>query len=344
MSLDIIKEQRIIRTLFYSVIQSAELLKDNKELSSKFVTIISKFIHERSLIDEGTRDVKEVILELLEVLGWKSTKIDLNLDKEEGKIFLGKNRYIAKEIADSEGTLLVLRAFLEGLCYVIFNAPVQANVSLSLSAESQYNVTFLKVKSKEPQIKEIISATPKEAFDRSVHESFAVESIFYPIFTRELPMFILFEVLWKVITESYIANYTAEEEEIKTALKNPTMDNLSFIMLKLTENESEGDIQNTAEIIGEFFVKLLKTKTTGQLFDFLQTTIRDKHATSYLIYYECRQFCADRKFVNRCTFIRGLWIGILSEIFGLQLKVKELLHAGKRDSYCMLELTVKKDN
>ncbi|HUT80195.1 MAG TPA: hypothetical protein VMZ29_03255 [Candidatus Bathyarchaeia archaeon] len=344
MSLDIIKEQRIIRTLFFSVIQSAELLKDNKDLTSKFISIISKFIRERSLVDEGIRDVKEVILELLETLGWKSVKIDYNLEKGTGKIFLGKNRYIAKEIADSEGTLIVLQAYLEGICYNIFNAPVQANVTLSLSSESQYDVVFKKIIIKESEIKEVVSAVPRELSDRSIHESFTIDSIFNPLFTRELPSFILFEAIWKVITESYIANYTAEEEETKTALKNPSMENLSFIIMKLTETESEADIQNTAEIVGEFFVKLLKTKTTGQLFDYLQTTLRDKHANSYLLYYECRLFCADKKFVNRCTFIRGLWVGILSEIFGIQLKTKELLHAGKRDSYCMLELAPKKDD
>ncbi len=343
MSLDIIKEQRIIRTLFYSVIQSAELLKDNKELTNKFISTISKFIRERSLIDEGTRDIKEIIHELLEILGWKSAKIDYNLERGDGKIYLGKNRYITKEIADSDGTLLVLRAFLEGICYPIFNAPVQAKVVLSLTAESHYNVTFQKVKSLESEVKEIVSATPKEIFDKTIHETFTIESIFNPIFTRDLPKVILFESLWKVITESYIANYSAEEEEIKTALKNPTMENLSFIILRLTESEPENDILNTAEIVGEFLVKLLNTKTTGQLYDTLQPTLRDKHAASYLLYYDCRIFCADRKFVNRCTFVRGLWIGILSEIFGLPLKIKELLHAGKRDSYCMLEIAIDKD-
>ncbi|MHA1210960.1 MAG: hypothetical protein ACTSSH_00735, partial [Candidatus Heimdallarchaeota archaeon] len=115
-------------------------------------------------------------------------------------------------------------------------------------------------------------------------------------------------------------------------------ENLSIIILKLTEQISEEEIMSMADIVGEFFVRILSTKISSPLFEKLQSTLRDKHATSYLIYYECRHFCADKQFVNRCTFIRGMWVGILSELYGQPIKVIELMHAGKRDTYCMVEL------
>ncbi len=121
------------------------------------------------------------------------------------------------------------------------------------------------------------------------------------------------------------------------------MVNLSRFITKIIEDETEEEILNLSELIGEFIVKILITKTNEPLIGLLQSTLQDCHADSYLIYYECRKFCAEKQLPNRCAFIRGMWVGILSEIFGIQIKIKELFHAGKRDRYCMVELTPEKN-
>ena len=49
MALDIIKEQRLIRTLFYSLIQSTDLIVDNNSKCEIFVSNVAKFVKERFL-------------------------------------------------------------------------------------------------------------------------------------------------------------------------------------------------------------------------------------------------------------------------------------------------------
>lgn len=339
MALDIIREQRMIRTLFYSLVQSADLLIDDNTKCEKFVSNVAKFIKEKTLRDDDTRDEKEIVSDLLETLGWKSSVINFNQDEGQGKVSLGQNRFFVKEIADSEGTLLVLQALFEGIGYFLLKNPVKAKAKLSLKSSSHYEVEFSRTKIVIEQIEEKPSLVPVEVTDRSIHSDLTVDKIFNPIFTKDIPDFILFETFWKVVTESYVANFSADANDpVNKALKNPTMTNLSFIIMKLIENEKEEEIVNMSEIVGEFLVKILSTKITDPLIGKLQSTLRDKHASSYLIYYDCRFFCAEKKFVNRCIFIRNMWVGILNEIFGRQVMIKELFHAGKRDKYCMLEL------
>lgn len=341
MALDIIKEQRLIRTLFYSLIQSADLIVDNNSKCEIFVSNVAKFVKERFLREDETRDEKEIVSELLVTLGWKSTVINFNQDEGHGKATLGQNRFFVKEIADSKGTLLVLQALFEGIGHFLLKNPVKAKAKLSLKSSSHYEVQFSrkKIVVEQKEEEEKPSLVPIEVADKSIHGALTIDKIFNPIFTRDIPDFMLFETFWKVVTESYVANFSADANDpVNKALKNPTMTNLSFIIMKLTENEKEEEIVNMSEIVGEFLVKILSTKITDSLINKLQSTLRDKHASSYLIYYDCRFFCAEKKFVNRCTFIRSMWVGILNEIFGRQVMIKELYHAGKRDKYCMLEL------
>ncbi|NPE08959.1 MAG: hypothetical protein GNW80_11815 [Asgard group archaeon] len=341
MALDIIREQRMIRTLFYSLVQSADLIVDDNSKCDIFVSNVGKFIKERTLREDETIDEKEIVSELLETLGWKSSVINFNKDEGHGKVTLGQNRFFVNEIADSKGTLLVLQALFVGIGHFLLENPVKVIAKLSLKSSSHYEVQFTRtmivVEHKEEEEKP--SLIPVEVTDKSIHVSLTIDKIFNPIFSKDIPNFILFETFWKVITESYVANFSADANDpVNKALKDPTMTNLSFIIMKLTENEKEDEIVNMSEIVGEFLVKILSTKITDPLIGKLQSTLRDKHASSYLIYYDCRSFCAEKKFVNRCTFIRNMWVGILNEIFGRQVMIKELYHAGKRDKYCMMEL------
>ncbi|MHA1121525.1 MAG: hypothetical protein ACTSPC_01770 [Candidatus Heimdallarchaeota archaeon] len=340
MALDIIREQRMIRALFYSLIQSADLIVDDSSKCGQFVSNVAKFIKERTLREEETGDEKEIVSDLLETLGWKNSVINFNQDEGHGKVTLGQNRFFVKEIADSKGTILVLQALIEGIGYFLLKNPVKAKAKLSLKSSSHYEVEFSRTKIVvEQKEEEKPSLVPVVEADKSIHVSLTIDKIFNPIFSKDIPDFILFETFWKVVTESYVANFSADANDpVNKALKNPTMTNLSFIIMKLTENEKEEEIINMSEIVGEFLVKILSTRITDPLINKLQSTLRDKHASSYLIYYDCRIFCAEKKFVNRCTFIQNMWVGILNEIFGRQIMIKEVLHAGKRDRYCMLEL------
>jgi len=339
MALDIIKEQRMIRTLFYSLLQSAELIADNEELSSSFVSNIEKFIRDRTIIEEGTRDIKEIATEFIDALGWRNTSINFDSTKGSGKIILGRNRYFVKELSDTPGTLLVIQAIFQGIGYHLFTAPTVAAAKLTFSTGSYYEINLQKLHEMDSETEAATTKTPNLSISETIHEGLTIDDMFNPIFQKSLPDVFLFEAAWKVITESYVANFSDANEEIKEALKKQSMTNLSKIINKITENEDEAEIMNLSELVGEFIVKILSSKINEPLITKLQTTLQDRHSESYLIYYECRKFCAGKKFVNRCTFIRSMWVGILSEIFGVQMKIKELFHAGKRDRYCMLELT-----
>lgn len=344
MALDIIKEQRLIRTLFYSLIQAADLISDNKELSLKFTANIEKYIRERLNFDEDTRETEEVIDELLEMLGWRNTGINVDLTAGTGKISLGKNRYIVKEVADIKGTLLMIEALFEGIGYHLLKGAVNTEVELSLTAGSQYDISLTRkvgaiIKEKVSDGK--VVDVPGE--DPTIHSSLTIESMFSPIFTRRIPDVLLFDTAWKVITESLVANVSPETDTtIKDMLKNESVANLSRFIRKLTGNESDEEIRNLSELVGEFIAKILSTKVGGPLIDQLQNTLQDRHANTYLIYYDCRTFCANKRFENRCKFIRGMWVGILGEIYGMPITIKEVLHAGKRDTYCMMELVPSK--
>ncbi|NHJ83854.1 MAG: hypothetical protein FK734_00245 [Asgard group archaeon] len=339
MALDIIKEQRMIRTLFFSLIESAELLQTSNDLSKKFKISISRYIRERTLLSDLDEDKIANITELLEILGWKSIKIDYNTNDDHGTVILGKNRFFVDEVADIKGTLLVLEAFIEGICAFLIGNPVDAKAEFSFSSTSHYLISFKKKAQLDLGMEERVTAIPKFEKDIANIENLTIEGMLSPIFSKEIPEVILFEVAWKVVTESFIANHpTANDDEIKQILQNPSMMNLSLIIMRLTESHADDEILAMAEIIGEFFAKILSTKVSGSLIERLQGTLSDTKLPNYLIYYECRLFCTDKKFVNRCHFIRGMWIGILSEILGRQLQIKELFHAGKRDKYCMIEL------
>jgi len=340
MAFDIIKEQRMIRTLFHSLISAANFVAENKEQREQFVKSVATFVRERSLVEDDTREKCDLIKETLETLGWKSVKIAYKEGDDQGKVHLGKNRYIPNDLADSNGVLLVLQGLFSGLCYHLVKGQVKVKAELSLLASSFYDISFVKSKDlilEVPETKKTPVPT-SETIDSSVHDNFSLEQLFNPIFTRDIPTMILFDTAWKVIRESYIANAPGSELNEQEELKEPSMKNLSRLIKKLTENVAEEEILNMAEIIGEFFAKLLKTKISEPLLNKLQPTLTDKHASSYLIYYECRHFCAENQFTNRCIFVRGMWVGILGEILGFPIKIKEVLHAGKRDRYCMLEL------
>jgi len=347
MALDIIKEQRLIRTLFYSLIQAAELISDNKELSQKFTANIEKYIRERLNFDEDTRETEEVIDELLEMLGWRNSIINVELTTGTGKVSLGKNRFIVKDVADVKGTLLMIEALFEGIGYHLLKGAVNAEAKLSLTAGSHYDISLtrkvgviIKEKVSDGKVVEV----PGE--DPTIHTSLTIESLFSPIFSRRIPDVLLFDTAWKVITESLVANVSPEtDSKIKDMLKNESVANLSRFIMKLTGDETDEEIRNLSELVGEFIAKILSTKIDGPLIDHLQNTLQDRHATTYLIYYDCRTFCANKRFENRCKFIRGMWVGILGEIYGMPITIKEVLHAGKRDTYCMMELiTSKKEN
>ena len=344
MSLDILKEQRMIQTLFFSLINSAELLIDDKEKSEEFVYKVERFVREKLISSGEESEVKKTIIEQLEIFGWRNVVLKYNASKGTGEVFLGKNKYIIKDVADSKGVLLVIQAFIEGTCYHLFTNPVKAEVTFSFSTGSHYTAKLSKKIEKytRDEIKRIRPTTISEG---AIHKNLTIESIFYPILSRDIPTLILFETTWKVISETFIANYSIEEdEELKEAIKTESMENMSRLVMKITEDESEEEIQNIAELIGEFIAKILATRVGGSLINKLQSTLADKNASSYLIYYECRSFCADNEFMNRCIFIRSLWVGMLSEIFGSPMMIKEVFHAGKRDRYCMIELAPKKSN
>ena len=275
MALDIIKEQRIIRTLFFSLIQSADIALKNKEQKDQFCTKIAKFI-QRTLLTEVTRDIKETITELLNTLGWKSIQINFDSDKGIGKIVLGKNRFFVNEVADTDGTYIVLEAFFKGICYHIFESEIDITATPSYSSGSYYEINFKKTTKIVKTEVEAPTSIPKIQTERSIHETLTNELIFGPIFNRDIPDVILFESLWKVITESYVANYSFEiDESFKESLKIPSLENISLIIMKLTENQSEKDLVNMAEIVGEFFVKLLSTKVSDPLISKLQSTLQD---------------------------------------------------------------------
>lgn len=344
MALDIIKEQRMIRTIFYSLLQSAELIADNKELSDAFVSNVEKFVRERAIIDEGTRETKEITTELLNAFGWKSISIHYDTNLGTGKVILGKNRYIIKEVTDNKGTLLFIQAIFQGIGYHLFNAPTAASVKLSFSTGSHYEITLQRLREASSDKTRDSSASSTLVDDTSIHGSLTIGDMFNPIFQKSLPEVFLFETAWKVITESYVANFSTDgDESLKEALKNESMVNLSRFITKIIADETEEEILNLSELVGEFIVKILITKTNEPLINVLQSTLQDRHASSYLIYYECRKFCAEKQLPNRCAFIRGMWVGILSEIFGIPIKIKELFHAGKRDRYCMMELVPEKN-
>ncbi len=344
MSLDILKEQRMIQTLFFSLINSAELLRDDKEKSEEFVYKVERFVREKMISRREDIEVKDIIIEQLEILGWRNVVLKYNVSKGTGEVFLGKNKYIVKDAADSEGVLLVIQAIIEGTSYHLFANPVKAEVTFSFSSGSHYTAKLSKKIEKFVQ-GETKRIRPTAISESVIHKNLTIESIFYPILSRDIPTIILFETTWKVISESFIANYSAEEdEELKEAIKTESMENMSRLVMKITEGETEEEIQNIAELIGEFIAKILATRVGGSLINKLQSTLTDKDASSYLIYYECRTFCADKEFTNRCIFIRSLWVGMLSEIFGYPIMKKEVFHAGKRDRYCMIELVPTKTN
>ena len=332
----------MIRTLFYSLLQSADLLVENKELSASFVSNIEKFVKERTIIEDETREIRELALEFLDALGWKSISLNFDENKGTGKVILGRNKYIVKELSDNEGTLLVIKAIFQGLGYHLFKAPTAATVKLAFGTNSHYEVLLQKLEESDEENEEIVTNVPDLRIGETIHENLSLDDIFNPIFQKNVPDEMLFEATWKVITESYVANFTDIDETMKGILKQGSVENLSRIINKMTETESESEIMNLSELVGEYIVKILITKIDEPLIKKLQSTLQDRHASSYLMYYECRKFCADKKFVNRCTFIRGMWVGILSEVFGTPIKIKELFHAGKRDRYCMLELVAEK--
>ncbi|MHA1440792.1 MAG: hypothetical protein ACTSPK_02870 [Candidatus Heimdallarchaeota archaeon] len=343
MALDILKEQRMIQTLFFSLINSAELLVDDKEKSEEFVYKVESFVREKLIVEGEESEVKDKIIEQLETLGWRNVVINYNAGSGTGEVYLGKNKYIVKDMANSDGVLLVIQGILEGTCYHLLESPVKANVSFTFSSGNHYLAKISKKIEKFGR-GEIRRMKPTAISESAIHQNLKIESIFYPIISRDIPTIILFETTWKVISESFIANYSTEEDELlKEAIKTESMENMSRIIMKITEGESDEEIQNIAELLGEFIAKILATRVGGSLEKKLQSTLADKNAESYLIYYECRAFCAEREFDKRCTFIRSLWVGMLSEIFGYQMKIKEVFHAGKRDRYCMIELAPKKD-
>ena len=341
MTFDILKDQRMKRTIFYSLIQAANLLVENNKNSEIFNNQIEKFLQEKVLFNEEI-EPKEKITELLDTFGWRHIVFEYNEESMKGSIKLGKNKYILSEIADSKGALIVIKALIEGICYQINKTPVEAEVHYSLSAGVQYDITFgpKKILTAEDIIR--IKKSSKYLDNDSMHEEFTIENLYSPIFSKEISPKILFEITWKVITESFVANVSGvEDEEVKKAIKNESMKSLSILIQELSEDESEEEIYNISEIIGEYIVKILKTRYKESLVEKLQTTLQDRNADNYLIYFDCRSFCAERNFDNRCLFIRGLWVGILSEIYGKTLKIKEVLHAGKRDRYCMIEILPK---
>ncbi|MHA1125864.1 MAG: hypothetical protein ACTSSB_12570 [Candidatus Heimdallarchaeota archaeon] len=343
MALDILKDQRMIQTLFFSLINSAELLVGDKEKSEEFVFRVERFVREKMISEGEEAEVKEKIIEQLEFLGWRNAVIKYNAGSGTGEIILGKNKYIVKDAADSEGVLLVIQGIIEGMCYHLLENPVKAEVSFSFSTGSHYTVKISK-KIERLAKGETRRIRPTAISEKALHQNLNIESMFYPILSKDIPSFIIFETTWKVISESLIANYSTEEDEIlKEAIKTESMENMSRLIMKITEDESEDEIRNVAELLGSFIAKILATRVGGSLEKKLQSTLLDSNASSYLIYYECRTFCADREFDKRCMFIRSLWVGMLSEIFGHPIMIKEVFHAGKRDRYCMIELEPKKD-
>ena len=343
MALDILKDQRMIQTLFFSLINSAELLVDDKEKSEEFVYKVESFVRDKMIVEGEESEVKDKIIEQLETLGWRNVVINYNAGAGTGEVYLGKNKYIVKDMANSDGVLLVIQGIIEGTCYHLLENPVKANVSFTFSSGNHYLAKISKKIEKfgRGETRRVRHTTITES---AIHQNLKIESMFYPIISRDIPTIILFETTWKVISESFIANYSTEEDELlKEAIKTESMENMSRIIMKITEDESDEEIHNIAELLGEFIAKILATRVGGSLEKKLQSTLTDKNAESFLIYYECRAFCAERQFDKRCTFIRSLWVGMLSEIFGHPMKIKEVFHAGKRDRYCMIELVPKKD-
>ncbi|MHA1435148.1 MAG: hypothetical protein ACTSO7_15000, partial [Candidatus Heimdallarchaeota archaeon] len=123
MALDILKDQRMIQTLFFSLINSAELLVGDKEKSEEFVFRVERFVREKMISEGEEAEVKEKIIEQLEFLGWRNAVIKYNAGSGTGEIILGKNKYIVKDAADSEGVLLVIQGIIEGMCYHLLENP-----------------------------------------------------------------------------------------------------------------------------------------------------------------------------------------------------------------------------
>lgn len=227
---------------------------------------------------------------------------------------------------------------MQGLSYHLFKAPVKANAFLSMKQGTFYEIDLTRVQRPTPKIKEKDRASPGKTAQELKISPLTIEDIFQPIFGKNISSSILFEALWKIISESFVAEYSdLAEEELEEALKEPSMKNLNLFIHKIITKEKKEEIPNVARLFGEFVVKILTTKLDRAVINYLQPTLRDRHAESYFIYYPKQSFCSNDQIPDRCVFIHGLWLSILEEIYGMPIEIKEVFHAGKRDQYCMVE-------
>ncbi|MBD3192026.1 MAG: hypothetical protein GF308_15370 [Candidatus Heimdallarchaeota archaeon] len=339
MSLEIIKTQRMIRTLYYSLITAAQLIHKNKGEAEKFTAKVESFIKNRIPLQTGKDTSNNEITEFIDTLGWRNVTIDFDSGLGHGKILLGRNRFFPKTLAESEGTLLVIQAIMQGLSYHLFKAPVKATAILSMKSGTFYEISLTHVQRTIPKTRrDKDTSSPGETAQELRISLLTIEDIFQPIFGKNISSSILFEALWKIISESFVAEYSdLDEEELEKALKDPSIKNLNLFIHKIINKEKKEEILNVARLFGEFVVKILTTKLDKAVINYLQPTLRDRHADSYFIYYPKQSFCSNNQIAERCVFIHGLWLNILEEIYGMPIEIKEVFHAGKRDQYCMVE-------
>ncbi|MHA1308409.1 MAG: hypothetical protein ACTSQN_14050, partial [Candidatus Heimdallarchaeota archaeon] len=132
---------------------------------------------------------------------------------------------------------MVIQGIIEGMCYHLLENPVKAEVSFSFSTGSHYTVKISK-KIERLAKGETRRIRPTAISEKALHQNLNIESMFYPILSKDIPSFIIFETTWKVISESLIANYSTEEDEIlKEAIKTESMENMSRLIMKITEDE-----------------------------------------------------------------------------------------------------------
>ncbi len=355
------QSSQTIRILIKSLQYLAEDASINIDTSNKFVKVASQVI--KSTFNPSTRhNMNEQVQTFLAQLGWKNSQIKLR-SADMLEIILGSNRYLDQGAGNVDGLELLIKTISVSIGSHILSREVDAKVDVNIGNKS-YNVNIQAIsdfKEEKSEIKTEVKSIGPEAVKTSESTAkvkqanipskvgnYDTSQIILPIINNRLP-YMKLQSLLKDVIEEFTKSWYQEVPELNSTDEGNINILLTYIIQKV-QDKGNGIVQIGNQIGTYFADAIMATYTDDQIVS--QEILEGSSVGSIIRDIKARSLCSltgtqscgssiggtARPF---CDISMGIWAGCLSKLTGKEYSFTGFYEAGKRDPYCLMELSVK---
>lgn len=354
------QQSQTIRILVSVLQYLAEDATSSVDSADRFVKIASNVL-KSTFTPSSNHNINEQVQSLLLQLGWKNSQITLK-SADLLEMILGSNRYLDQSEVNETGLNLLVKMISVAIGQKIMTREVDALVNFDHNNKT-YRVNIQAVEDFKPDMKAEVktSATSIGMEEKKVEAkvetvvissintgNFDTSQIILPVFSNKLPNLKMLSLL-KDVCEEFSQSWYSQVPEL-TGSDDKSNLAILFNFLITKADESGNDVLSIGAQIGSYYADAIKATWPDE--KHINDEILDASGGSIIRDIKARSLCAltpaqscgskiggpNRKF---CDLSMAVWQGALSKLHTKEYTFSGYYAAGKRDSVCLMEFSVK---